>query len=178
MEHKLFVGNIPFNCSLDNFRNAFKNRKGYIVADLINNSSSRCFGFVVFKDKENIEELLNKNDVFIGDRKLRLTRYNNTNKKESINYIKLSNIPESITSEDIKNEFKNYSEIGKCFIEMDRLNGKYKNTGIIEILDSDIYEKLLKIESIYINDIPIDMKRYINKIDKFDKLDKYDKYDK
>jgi len=162
MEHKLFVGNIPFDCSLDDFRNAFKKRKGYVTADLINNSSSRCFGFVVLKNKENVDELINNNDVFIKDRKLRLTRYNQ--KKESINYIKLKNIPLSIKADDIKNEFQNYSEIGKCFIEMDRLTGIYKDTGIIEILDSDIYEKLLKMESIYINDISIEMSRYTNVI--------------
>jgi len=45
---------------------------------------------------------------------------------------------------------------------MDRITGIYKDTGIIEILDSDIYEKLLKIESIYINDVPIEICRYIN----------------
>lgn len=162
MEHKLFVGNIPFDCSLDDFRNAFKKRKGYVTADLINNSSSRCFGFVVLKNKENVDELINKNDVFIKDRKLRLTRYNN--KKETTNYIKLSNIPTEIKIDDIKKEFENYSDVGKCFIEMDRLTGIYKDTGIIEIIDSDIYEKLLKMESIYINDIPIDMSRYFNKM--------------
>ena len=164
MEYKLFVGNIPFNCSSEEFKNAFKKRKGYVTADLINNSNSRCFGFVVLKNKENVEELINKNDVFIKDRKLRLTRY--TQKKESVNYIRLSNIPLSIKADDIKKEFENYSNIGKCFIEMDRLSGIYKDTGIIEIIDSDIYEKLLKMESIYINDIPIDMARYMNKINK------------
>jgi RNA recognition motif-containing protein len=162
MEHKLFVGNIPFDSSLEDFKNAFKKRKGYITADLINNSSSRCFGFAVFKNKENIEELLNNNDVYIKDRKLRLTRYNQ--KKETINYIKLKNIPSTIKAVDIKNEFQNYSEIGKCFIEMDRLTGIYKDTGIIEILDSNIYEKLLNMELIYINDIPIEMSRYTNTI--------------
>jgi RNA recognition motif-containing protein len=160
MEYKLFVGNIPFNCTNEDFKNAFKKRKGYVNADLI---TSKNIGFVVLKNRENIEELLNKNDVFIGDRKLRLTRYDN--KKESINYIKLSKIPNTITVNDIKKEFQNYSEIGKCFIDMDRLTGIYKDTGIIEILDSDIYEKLLKMESIYINDIEIDMKRYITQID-------------
>jgi RNA recognition motif-containing protein len=160
MEHKLFIGNIPFDCSQDDFKNAFKKRKGYINAELINNSNSRCFGFVIFKNKENIDELINLNNIFIKDRKLRLTRYNQKN--DSINYIKLKNIPLSIKVQDIKNEFKNYSKIGKCFIEMDRLTGIYKDTGIIEILDSDIYEKLLKMECIYINDIPIEIERYTN----------------
>ncbi len=165
MEYKLFVGNIPFDCKLDDFRNAFKKKKGYVIADLINNSSSRCFGFVIFKSKENIEEILNKNDIFIKDRKLRLTRYN-SDKKESNNYIKLLNIPPSISVDDIREEFENYADIGKCFIEMDRLSGEYKDTGIVEVLDTDIFEKLLKIESIYINNHAIDISRYSNKINR------------
>lgn len=168
MEHKLFVGNIPFDCNLEDFRNAFNECEGYIIADLINNSSSGCYGFVIFENKENIEKLINNNNIFIKDRKLRLTRYNK--KTKSINYIKLKNIPLTIKAEDINKEFLNYSKIGKCFIEMDRITGIYKDTGIIEILDNDIYQKLLKMESIYINNIPIEMSKYTNNIE-FNKIE-------
>jgi len=161
MEYKLFVGNIPFNCKLSEFRDVFKKCKGYLNADLINNSNSRCFGFVVLKNKESLEELLNKNNVCLKDRKLRLTRYNSKT-KESINYIKLDNIHISITNDDIRKEFENYSEIGKCFIDMDRLTGKYKTTGIVEILETDIYDKILNLETILINDIPINISKYDN----------------
>ena len=151
MDYKLFVGNIPFDCKLTEFR-----------ADLINNSNSRCFGFVVLKNKECLEELLNKNNVFLKDRKLRLTRYNNKT-KETNNYLRLDNIPNTITSEDIRTEFENYSEIGKCFIDMDRLTGEYKTTGIIEILEEDIFYKMLNLDSILVNDIPINISKYDNK---------------
>jgi len=159
MEHKLFVGNIPFDCNLNDLKNAFKKYNGYINIDLINNTGPYCFGFVVFNNKEDAERILNNNNIYIRDRKLRLTRYNK--KKEQINYIKLNNIPISFKVDDIKNEFSNYSKIGKCFIEMDRVTGIYKNSAIIEICETDIYEKLLKMEIIYINNIPIEMSRYI-----------------
>jgi RNA recognition motif-containing protein len=162
MDYKLFVGNIPFDCKLNEFREAFKKCKGYVTADLINNSSSRCFGFIVLRNKECLEELLNKNNVFLKDRKLRLTRYNNKT-KETNNYLKLDNIPNTSTSEDIKNEFENYSEIGKCFIDMDRLTGVYKTTGIIEILEEDIFYKMLNLDSILVKDIPINISKYENK---------------
>jgi RNA recognition motif-containing protein len=162
MDYKLFVGNIPFDCKLTEFREAFKKYKGYVTADLINNSSSRCFGFVILKNKECLEELLNKNNVFLKDRKLRLTRYNNKTKKTN-NYLKLDNIPNTITSDDIRIEFENYSEIGKCFIDMDRLTGIYKTTGIIEILEEDIFYKMLNLDSILVNDIPINISKYENK---------------
>jgi RNA recognition motif-containing protein len=76
----------------------------------------------------------------------------------------LSNIPTTITVNDIKKEFENYSNIGKCFIDMDRNTGKYKNTGIVEILDTDIYDKFLNIETILINDLPISVEKYENNI--------------
>ena len=163
MEYKLFVGNIPFDCKLSEFREAFKKCKGYITADLINNINSKCFGFVLLENKNCIEELLNKNNIFIKDRKLRLTRYNNKIKQTN-NYLKLNNISSSITINDIKKEFENYSNIGKCFIDMDRNTGKYKNTGIVEILDIDIYDKFLNIETILINDLPISIEKYENNI--------------
>jgi RNA recognition motif-containing protein len=163
MEHKLFVGNIPFDCNLHEFRDSFKKCKGYVTADLINNSNSRCFGFVVLKNKESLEELLEKNNVFLKDRKLRLTRYNNKSNVTN-NYIKLENIPSNIVSDDIKKEFENYSEIGKCFIDMDRFTGIYKNTGIIEILETDIFEKLLNLDSILVKDIPINISKYENNV--------------
>ncbi len=162
MDYKLFVGNIPFDCKLNEFREAFKKCKGYVNADLINNSNSRCFGFVILKNKECLEDLLNKNNVFLKDRKLRLTRYNNKT-KETNNYLRLDNIPKNITSEDIRTEFENYSEIGKCFIDMDRLTGEYKTTGIIEILEEDIFYKILNLDTILVKDIPISISKYENK---------------
>ena len=171
MDYKLFVGNIPFDCKLNEFREAFKKCKGYVNADLINNSNSRCFGFVVLKNKECLEDLLNKNNVFLKDRKLRLTRYNNKT-KETNNYLRLDNIPNNITSDDIRTEFENYSEIGKCFIDMDRITGKYKTTGIVEILETEIYDQLLGLDVILINDHQISMKSYENKYDKYDKSNK------
>ena len=168
MEYKLFVGNIPFDCNKNDFKNIFKKYEGFKNAELISDNN-KCFGFVLFDDKNSMENILQNNNIFIKDRKLRLTRYNNKN-KETNNYIKLSNIPSIITDDDIRKEFENYSEIGKCFIEMDRITGKYKTTGIIEIIDTDIYNQLLNLDIILINDQPINMSSYENKFNKNDSI--------
>jgi RNA recognition motif-containing protein len=166
MEYKLFVGNIPFDCNKNEFKNIFKKYKGYKNADLIN-ENNKCFGFVIFQDKDSLETILQLNNVFLRDRKLRLTRYNKN--KETNNYIKLENIPNTISSEDIRKEFENYSEVGKCFIDMNRITGKYKTTGIVEILETEIYEQLLDLDVILINDHEISMKSYENKYDNCNK---------
>ena len=158
MEYKLFVGNIPFECTKNEFKNIFKKYNGFKSSDLINDNN-KCFGFIIFDNNTIINEIITSNNIFIKDRKLRLTRYNNKI-KETTNYIRLKNIPNSITSLDIKNEFENYSEVGKCFIDMDRITGKFKTTGIIEIIDVDIYNQLLNLDTILINDIEISMEKY------------------
>ncbi len=154
MEYKLFVGNIPFDCNKNEFKNIFKKYKGYKTADLIN-ENNKCFGFVIFNDKDSLESILQSNSVFIRDRRLRLTRYNKNN--ENNNYIKLENIPKTITADDIRKEFENYSEVGKCFIDMDRITGKYKTSGIVEILETEIYNQLINLDVILINEQQISM---------------------
>jgi RNA recognition motif-containing protein len=168
MEYKLFVGNIPFDCKTRDFKKCFQNYEGLISADLINNnlskSNSKCFGFVVFNNKNTFNEILNDNNIYIGDRKLRLTRYFDKN-NDTQNYIKLENIPITISDKDIRNEFENYSKVGKCFIDMDRKTGEYKSSGIVEILETEVFEQLLTLDVILINDAQINISRYINKID-------------
>lgn len=158
MEYKLFVGNIPFDCTKHQFKNMFKKYNGFKSADLVN-ENNKCFGFVIFDNVNTIEDIIKTNNVFIKDRKLRLTRYNNKI-KETTNYIKLKNIPKTISIQDIRTEFENYSQVGKCFIDMDRITGKYKDTGIVEIIETDIFEQLLDLDVILINDNQILMERY------------------
>jgi RNA recognition motif-containing protein len=158
MEYKLFVGNIPFDCTKYQFKNIFKKYNGFKSADLVN-ENNKCFGFVIFDNVNTIEDIIKINNVFIKDRKLRLTRYNNKI-KETTNYIRLKNIPSSISIKDIRTEFENYSEVGKCFIDMERMTGTYKDTGIVEIVETDIFEQLLDLDIILINDNQILMERY------------------
>jgi RNA recognition motif-containing protein len=166
MEYKLFVGNIPFDCKNKDFKKCFQKYKGIISADLISNSSnnnSKCFGFVVFDNKDSLDNIIKENNVYIGERKLRLTRYFEKNKSTQ-NYIKLENIPSNITDIDIKKEFETYSEVGKCFVDMDRHTGKFKTTGIVEIIETEIFEQLLTLDIILINNEQISMSRYSDKI--------------
>lgn len=157
MEYKLFIGNIPFNCTKYQLKNIFKKYNGFKNIELINDKN-KSFGFVVFDNRHTIEDIIKSNNIFIEDRKLRLTRYNKTN--DTMNYIRLKNIPKTITIEDIRNEFENYSKVGKCFIDVDRTTGIYKDSGIVEIIENDIYEKLLNLDVILINNCKIIMEKY------------------
>ena len=184
MEYKLFVGNIPFDCKSKDFKKCFQKYKGIISADLINtsnnsnnnsNNNSKCFGFVVFDNKDSLDDIIRENNAYIGERKLRLTRYFEKNKSTQ-NYIKLENIPNTITDRDIRKEFETYSEVGKCFIDMDRQTGKFKTTGIVEIIETEIFEQLLTLDVILINNEQILMKRYSDKINNPHENKKFNNY--
>ena len=72
----------------------------------------------------------------------------------------MENIPTELTVNDIKLEFENFTKIGKCFIDTDRETGEQKSTGIVEILEDSMYNSLLNLEELLINDFPIMMKKF------------------
>jgi RNA recognition motif-containing protein len=157
-EYKLFIGNVPFDCNEFEFKNTFKKIKGYINAELIQNN--RGFGFVTVNNLEDLENIIEKNNIYIKDRKLRITRYKSNNFIKKGFYIRLENIPKNISVDDIKKEFENFTEIGKCFIDTVRETGEFKSTGIVEVLEESMYNSLLNLEELLINDYPITMKKY------------------
>jgi RNA recognition motif-containing protein len=151
MDCKIFVGNVPFECTNVEFRECFKNIKGYVTADLIN---MRGFGFVVLDNKFLRDSILDNNNFFIKNRKLRLSLYDNQQKDltERSSYIKLENISQNMSRDDICNEFKNFCQVGKCFIDTNRVTGEKLSTGLVEIFDVEVLHHLLSLGSILMPD--------------------------
>jgi len=149
-ETKIFVGNIPFDATSKEFTKCFEDTEGYVSADII---ESRGFGFVTYKSKSFCENVINKNNSYIRNRRLRLSLYDQPKKtiQEKI-YIKLKNINQTITREEIKKEFDNFCKTGKCFIERNRETGDFLDTGIIELFDKDVAQQLLDLGSIMMPD--------------------------
>lgn len=151
MDCKIFVGNVPFDCTSSEFRDCFKDINGYISADLI---SLRGFGFVVLQNKSQRDHTILNNNFFIKNRKLRLSKYDNQTKDniEKSSFIKLENISENITRDDIYQEFKNLCDVGKCFIDTNRVTGERLSTGLVEIFDVEVLHQLLTLGSILMKD--------------------------
>ena len=151
MDCKIFVGNVPFDCTNQEFRDCFKNIDGYICADLI---SMRGFGFVQVSTNLQRNTIIMNNNFFLKNRKLRLSQYeNNTKEKiEKSSYIKLENISPNITRDDIVNEFSNLCDIGKCFIDMNRETGERLTTGLVEVFDAEVLHQLLSLGNMIMKD--------------------------
>jgi len=148
---KIFVGNVPFDCNNIEFRENFKNVKGYVSADLIN---MRGFGFVEVGTQYERDYIINNEVFFIKNRKLRLSVYDTSTKHsvEVSSFIKLENISQNISREDIQDEFKNFCKIGKCFIDTNRITGEKLSTGVVEVFDVEVLHHLLSLGSLLMHD--------------------------
>lgn len=164
-EYKLFVGNVPYDCTEKEFSECFKDIEGFKKADLIINKTtniSRGFGFITIQNKKLSEAIKNKSIIF-KNRELRFSEYQNniTKIKYNKNYAYISNIPKGNNREWLKNCFKDYEPIGRYLIIMDRDTGEYKTSGIIEILDSIKYKNLLSKKFITVeNNIDLKIAKY------------------
>lgn len=124
--NKVFVGNVPFQCTTDEFQNCFRQIKGFVNADIIRrykSKLSRGFGFVIFDNQESAKKLM-ESTVILRDRKLRFSPYSFDFKQRAQsappryqNYqVFVRNLDEMITNDVLKAHFGKYGEIVSCFI--------------------------------------------------------------
>lgn len=146
---KLFVGNVPYQCTKEEFIKCFEHIDGFVDADIIvkhNSMTSRGFGFVTFKTKKDADNALKNNNVMFKERELRLSEYNFETKKHQFvkpSAIFIKNISEKTSRADIYNTFSTFGKVIKCFINTDFKTGKLKNSAVVELEDSIIMEHLI-----------------------------------
>lgn len=149
-ECKIFVGNVPYQCTQEEFARCFQNVDGFIKAEIITvhkTNMSRGFGFVTMRSLYDAENLKQRDDILFKGRALRFTSYQNENSKPVMenlnNYVFVDGIPDGKNREWLRNCFSFYEPIGRCFITMNHENGEMKNNGVIEIIDDSKYKSIL-----------------------------------
>lgn len=164
-EKKVFVGNVPYSCTQDEFYKTFSNVKGFVKAEISfrhNNYMCRGFGFVTLDSVENAELLKKRTDMVIHDRELRLTNYNTSyydgdrttktyhiQASDRYNYLFVDSLPDGSDKQYLKDLFSGF-RLGKYFVKTDIDTGEPKTSGMVEILDYSKYRQLLM--KGYIND--------------------------
>lgn len=153
--HKVFVGNVPFDCNDTEFDNYLKsaNIDGYVKGEIVSKHSSeqsRGFGFITIEGDDNAKKIIERNDINFKNRQLRFTNYVVSEKQQKVhqgingkNYILVSEIPDGFDRDSLRKCFEKYSQLGKYFICSDRNTGESKKCGIVEILDINTYNNLI-----------------------------------
>lgn len=175
---KIFVGNVPYQCTDDEFKECFKNIKGYVNAEIL---ISRGFGFVTLETEEDAVTLLSRNDIIFKDRVLRFTRYNpkasKKSQKQEKNCLFVKNIPTNMNREQLKALFINNGiNVGACFINTNIKTGKSYGNAIVEIKDKNIFENLLEEKFIDFDTHIFKVSRWINSDDEVPLLRKVSKH--
>lgn len=156
---KIFVGNVPFQCVEDEFKQCFRDVSGFVSAEIVtrhNSPYSRGFGFVTVKTPEDAKNLIQRNDIIFKDRVLRFTEYNFQDKikfpKQQKNYLFVKNVPKEMNREELKNIFSSKANIGACFINTNIRTGESRGNAVVEIKDNDVFEKMILEKNIKTND--------------------------
>lgn len=174
---KIFVGNVPFQCNQVEFASCFEKMQGYVKAEIIykvGTTISRGFGFVTFDCHENSKKLLDKTIIF-KERVLRFTQYLVTQEMEipqqpekhvvpmqvesSKNLIIVKNVGD-MTRSDVYDFFSNFGNVGKHFIMTDHETGMSKNYAVVEMIDKDVYDCLLKVKEIKYEDHALEISKW------------------
>jgi RNA recognition motif-containing protein len=153
---KLFVGNVPFKCDLDEFKQVFDKEDGFLKAELIYRVKSkltRGFGFVEFTSLEDVEKVLN-NKYTIDDRVLRITQYSNEKKDlTKTNTFKLfvRNL-DDVDELTLRSAFEKYGAVKNCYVMKDRENGNNRGFGVVEYNNKDHFFKALNEKEVTVKD--------------------------
>lgn len=144
---KVFVGNVPFNCTSEEFQGIFKNMTGYVNCELFmrqDKKMSRGSGYVTFGNESNAETLF-KNGMTFKDRELRFSAYQENKKETTQHTFKLfvRNIPETMKREELVKIFSKYGRVGMCRISHDPTTGNPRGFGTVELFNKDSFKQLL-----------------------------------
>jgi nucleolin len=155
---KVFVGNVPFDCTDYEFKEIFKSIEGCINAELIQRSQSnntRGFGFITFSSNLLAANFLDKKEkILLKERTLRFTKYHDSNDSDFIinnlkkNNIFVSNIPKYFDNEHFINVFSKFGQILIGYLNKDLNSKKNTNTGIIEFANNESCNKVLDLKFI------------------------------
>jgi RNA recognition motif-containing protein len=135
--HKVFVGNVPYKCTTEEFVECFKDLEGYLSADVIrrhNSTESRGFGFVTFETKKQAEVLTNTDGdaVKIQDRELRFNDYQeDTTKKENSSKVFIRGLPEDVDEKLLKTALAQYGNVLEVTLNCDRETDKCRGSASV-----------------------------------------------
>ena len=148
-KRKIFVGNVPFDCTQEEFETFFADVSGVHKADIVNGhrGDSRGIGFVTMKSVEDAEKLKTRDDIKCKGRILRFYPYKNNVAKNAIgdmsNYVYVDGIPENKNRQWLKMIFNDYGPFNRYFMAINHDTGHIKNTAFLDLVDDYKYDKLL-----------------------------------
>lgn len=165
MEFKLFVSNVPYNCSEEEFKNLMVSNDGLKDAKLVmraNTQINKGFGFVTALSQEKAEFYINESNVIINGRKLKFVKYANQLKFYKLHVM---NIPEGMTEQEIYDIFSKFGSVDSVKRDFNRTLQKYTGTAVVVYNNYEDFNTVLTMKEIVVSDkVNVTVtKRHINR---------------
>lgn len=154
---KIFVGNVPFSCSQEDFERCFVGVPGIIRAEIVRGmrDDSRGIGFVTMDNEISAEALKCREDIKCKGRVLRFYAYhtNFIKKQDSYsytqtqtynNYVYVDGIPLGKDRAWLKETFEEYGPFNRCFVFVNNETGERKTSGLLDLVDDRKYDRIIR----------------------------------
>jgi RNA recognition motif-containing protein len=141
-EFKLFVSNVPYNCSDEEFKNFMLTLNGVSNARLVkkpNSTVNKGFGFVSFTDQEKMKTTKEEEVIFNG-RKLKFTDYSNQQKFYKIHVM---NVPVSMSEQTLFNYFTRFGKVDNVKKDFNMTTKEYKESAMVVFTNYEDFNNVL-----------------------------------
>jgi len=157
-EFKVFVSNISYNCTEDEFRTFIvsQDTSGTITEVRLGQLSqkrpdgqvslrNKGYGFVTFNDEAVSNNFINNDQIMFDGRRLKFTVYTNQQK-----YYKLhvSNIPEALSISELTTLFSKYGTLDSVKKDYDFQTKTFKGTGEVVYTNYDDFGRVLAMKEV------------------------------
>jgi len=166
---KLFVGGLSYETTDEGFKAHFE-QFGEIVDSVVmrdrDTGKSKGFGFVTFKEIEQIDEAQRSRPHHIDGRDVDTKRSmprDSGESQKSLTKMFIGGMKDDTTEEQVREVFEPYGEMKSCDIIRDKTSGKCKGFGFIEYEDYDSVDRCVLKKRHELNGKTVEVKKAVPK---------------
>lgn len=152
-EFKLFVSNVPYNCTEEEFQNFIvtTSQTGVKEARLVkklNGEINKGYGFVTLLSRESMEKFKSEEVIFNG-RKLKFTDYVNQQKFYKLHVM---NVPATLSEQSLYQMFSQYGKVDNVKRDVNFVTKEYKGTAMVVFTNYEDFNKVLTQKELVFSD--------------------------
>lgn len=147
-EIKLFVSNVPYNCTYEEFKTFMMTNTNVKSVKLIVNDHTgvnKGFGFVSVVTQEAKNELIASDDVVMNGRKLKFTEYTNQHKFYKLH---VSNVPDEVNEQQLYDVFSKFGTVDNVKKDMNFVTKKYRGTAVVVYNNYEDFNTVLTMKNV------------------------------
>ena len=123
---------------------------------------SRCFAFLVFKERSSIEQVLGSGDHAINSKKIDVKRA-----RAKPGKIFIGGLTPEMSDDEIKNYFSQFGTVTECEMPFDKTKNQRKNFCFVTFEREETMKEVLKVPKQKIGEVEVDVKKATPKMGQY-----------